>query len=168
VLVAACCAVLAMGGYALWLATLYGVRDSGSELLAEVDRVEREDAMIANAKGIAASLSTDEALVAEYFLDESELVPFLERIERSGQAFGSTVRVASVATGSGVDAGRVVLAVAIDGSFASVMQTLGTLEYGPLDIRTNSLSLAASGEEEGGWSAAATLSVGLRTASNTP
>lgn len=154
--------LMCVGAYVAWFFMFENARDRAEQLLAEVARIEREDAAIASTKGIAASLDADEALLQTYFVSQDDIVSFLEILEQAGEELGSIVDVASVSPGSGVDAGRVILALQVEGSFEAVMRTLGAFEYGPHDMRVRSLALDGGGEDEGVvWSAATTFSVGL-------
>jgi hypothetical protein len=161
-IVAGALALSAAGAYAAWFLTLRGTVANADALSAEIARIEREDAAIASAKDIAATLEADEAALEAYFVSEDGIVPFLEELERTGDELGSAVEVVSVAPGSGTDAGRVTLAMRISGSFAAVMRTIGAFEYGPHDLRIGLLSLDERGGDDGSsWSASATFSAGL-------
>lgn len=154
--------VIVAGMYVAWFLMFRAASERSMELSAEIAHIESEDAVIASTKGIAASLDEDEALLASYFVSGDDIVGFLETLEQSGDQLGSLVEVVSVTSGTGGDAGRVILALRIQGSFSAVMRTLGSLEYGPHDMRVQTLTLEAGAGEEGAlWSAATTFSVGL-------
>ncbi len=161
-LIAAVLALAAAGGYVAWFLMLRGAVKNADALSAEISRIEREDAAIANANDIAATLEADEAALASYFVREDDIVSFLEELEHTGDDLGSAVEVVSVAPGGSGEEERVTLAIRISGSFAAVMRTIGAFEYGAHDLRISTLSLESSGnEEDPSWSAAATFSAGL-------
>lgn len=162
-------AAAALGAYAAWFLALQAADARADELAAEIARIEREDAAIASATDVAAALAADEAALASYFVSRDGIVQFLEELERAGDEAGSLVEVASVAPGTGAAKDRVTLALRITGSFEGVMRTLGAFEYGPRDMRIESLALDSSREEEGStWTAAAIFVAGLLPEAEAP
>lgn len=159
-------ALTALAGYVLWFVSFSGAQARAQHAATEVIRIEQEDIAISDARDTLESLTADEELLASYFVSAEGIVPFLEELERLGDVFQSEVEVASVANVP--SGGRMALSVRISGSFASVMKTLGTIEYGAWDMRTTSLTLdTAPGEtEEVVWVAAVVFSVA--TSKETP
>lgn len=152
-------AVIALVGYVIAYVAFSSAREDALQAVIEVARIEEEDAAIAKAQDAIEALESDEAMLRSYFVEETDIVPFLEELERTGGTLESKVEVVSVtpATDPG---GRLVLALRIEGSFASVMRTLGTIEYGPRDIRIQSVTLDTPRNDEGSvWTAAAIFSV---------
>lgn len=165
-IVAALLMLAALGAYGVELLMLSATRTKASTAFAEVARIEEEGRAVANAKDTIAALENDEASVASHFISPEGIVPFLEEVERSGKELGTTIEVVSVSSINASD-GRITLALRIQGGFGAVMRTLGSLEYGPQDIRTTSLTLdTVSGEDSALWTAAGTFSVA--TLSKTP
>lgn len=159
-------ALAAAAGYVLWFLAFSAARDNARAAADEAGRIEREDAAIASAKETIASLESDEAALRAYFLSEADIVPFLEELERLGDALQSRVEVASV-TELGETTERLSLALRIEGSFEAVMRTLGAIEYGSRDMRIISTTLEALQEENESflWVATATFSVASITES---
>jgi len=152
-------ALASLVAYVLWFLAFSSAHTEAVAAATEVIRIEREDAAIANAEDTIAALSADEAMLNGYFVSSDGIVPFLEELERSGEGQGSLVEVVSV-TPPGTSGGRLALAVRIEGSFESVMRTLGSMEYGPRDMRIVSVTLDTPPVEEATmWIAAATFSV---------
>lgn len=162
-LVAAAIALAALAAYVAEFTLFSRVREDASAAFSEVARIENENQAIARAKEAIAALEGDEASVASHFVSPDAIVPFLESLERSGEELGTEVEVVSVSS-PGESDGRIALALGIKGSFAAVMRTLGTLEYGNEDLRLSSLTLDTLSTDEGStWTAAATFSVATLT-----
>jgi hypothetical protein len=153
-------ALVTLVGYTLWFLAFQGAKEQALRASAEVVRIEEEDSAIADAKETLVALASDEAVLRGYFVSADGIVPFFEELERSGEVLGSTVEVASV-TAPSEAGGRLTLSMRITGSFASVMKTLGSIEYGPYDMRIQSLTLDTikSEDVEEPWVAAAVFSV---------
>lgn len=163
VVIALALALVSLGGYVISYVLFSGARQASWEAEAEVMRIEEEDRAITEAQSAIQELETDEAILRSYFVEEEEIVGFLEELERVGSAQGSTIEVVSVTPASQADA-RLTLALRIEGSFSVVMRTLGSLEYGPWDIRTKDVTLdTLSDDESAQWTAAAVFTVGTIT-----
>lgn len=148
----------ALGAYGALFYAFSAARAEAEAAANEVARIETEDAAIENAEEIIAALSADEAVLSSYFVSTDGIVAFLEELERSGEELGTAVEVASVSPAT-APGGRLTIALRIEGSFASVMRTLGSLEYGPRDLRIVTLALdTPPSGEDASWVAAATFS----------
>lgn len=153
-------ALIALGVYAFWFMKLTDARTEAKESQAAVIAIEHEDAAIAAAEGALAALSADEAAVEGYVLSQDHIVGFLEELEHSGDRLNSSVEVVSVSPGAEGGDGRLTVSLRIEGSFASVMRTLGSIEYAQRDIRLSSLTLDTASSDAGAvWGAAASFSV---------
>lgn len=159
---AALAVVAAGGGY--WYANhLLGAASTRTtELQASI--AQKRLQIGANEDALRTLLSAEEerSAIRGYFVSSDTTVPFLEELEATGRSLGSVVSVVSVAE---VTTPRPLLSVAlrVEGSFASVMRTVGAIEYGPRDIQVTALTMDTDvGAEEGGdmWRATLTLSVG--------
>lgn len=126
------------------------------EVRADIAHKEQERAESARARAELAELMSEEVFVRSNFVQEADLVPFLERLEEAGEPFGAAVSVVSV-SGEQEDTGFITIALSIEGSFDGVLRTLGVIEHGPSALKTNNVALSALGD--GSWSAAATLQV---------
>lgn len=90
-----------------------------------------------------AAISADsKKVLADYFVDTAGVVAFLEGIQSVGTTTGARITVDSVERDSG-DASRLVLSIRADGSFDSVMRTMGAIEYGPHALTLSNASLTA-------------------------
>jgi len=160
-----------VGAYGLWY-RMVGKASAETAALAEGIRARSQDSeRAAAAKEALGSLVADEEGVRQYLVRTGDVVPFLERLEDTGTALGSSVDVVSVSAEQGAGRERIVLSLKIAGSFDSVLRTLGAIEYGPYDSALTGLSFdtvrsAESGTPEG-WTAAATFSIGTQ-ATSTP
>ena len=163
-LIAAAFLAAAIAAYAL---AFLHVEDIGARIVrAEAEAQQRtvELKNIRDAQSALAALTESEARVKGYFVPTTEVVSFLERVGTAGDAFGADVSVVGV-TEDTTETGRGMLTLSIQthGTFASVMRTLGTLEFAPYDITLKNLSLDATDAENGAWTAAATFDVGTKT-----
>ena len=61
------------------------------------------------------------------------MVGFINGLEAQGQALGTTVSVLSVSAGTGKQP-TFMLSLTIEGTFDTVMRTVGVIEYAPYDI----------------------------------
>lgn len=143
------------------------VEDIGSRIVyaeAEGQHKNIELMNIRDAQNALAALTASEMRVKGYFVPTTEVVAFLERVGTTGDAFGADVSVVGVTEDtSGTGRGMLTLSIQTHGTFASVMRTLGTLEFAPYDITLKNLSLDATDAENGAWTASATFDVGTKT-----
>lgn len=98
----------------------------------------------ANARG-AASLDTEQdgdslAAARAYIVSEEKVAAFLSDLEARGRAAGATVAVSSVEPDKNAS-GTLGIALSISGSFASVMQALGLIEYAPYGISASTVTV---------------------------
>lgn len=157
----------ALGAYAFWYlmvsAASTKVATLENTLAVKVD----ESAQILSARRTLAALQAENIIFENYFVNEEDIVPFLEVLEGAGNELGATVEVVSVSKEGGPEGTRLSVAVSIEGSFEGVMKTLGVIEHGPFDITTSGLTLShlPGGEETPPrWSASVTFSVGTTRA----
>lgn len=106
--------------------------------------------------------------VNQYLVTKNDIVPFLESLQAVGTPLGSSVSVVSVTDQSDKLHSRIALSLSITGSFDAVMRTLGGIEYAPYDGVMTSVSMDSAAASSGaGWTALASYSVGVRSASST-
>lgn len=159
---AAFAVVAASGGY--WYANhvLTAASTRTSELNASLAQKRLQISANEDALRTLEHAAQERDAIRAYFVSSGTTVAFLEELEATGRSLGSTVSVASVAE---VATPRPLLNVAlrIEGSFVSVMRTVGAIEYGPRDIQVTALTIDTdAGAEKGSsmWRATLTLSVG--------
>lgn len=96
-------------------------------------------------------LAQDQALVEEYLVFGDKVPAFINDLEARGEALGATVTTASVGkSGTGLEE-KLLLSQTIKGSFATVLQTVGAIEYAPYALTITSLALVK--DIDGGWHA---------------
>lgn len=167
-LVCAALLLVVVGGVYAFGYTFVGKASAEAARLAtEIRTKSEETTRVVAAKAALVSLVEDEANVRQYLVRPEDIVGFLERLERTGQALGATVEVVSVSADRGTPRGRITLALKISGSFDSVLRTLGTIEYGAFDSTLTSLTFDRPivGAEKEEWTAAASFIIGTQTTS---
>lgn len=153
--------------YGAWYVVVGQASATSAALATEIETKTQESARVASAREALETLATDEASIQAYFIRQEDIVTFLERLESSGTALGSVVEVVSVGAEDGDERPHIRLSLKITGSFDAVMRTLGAIEYGPYDSAITSVTLDTLPSENGPsgrWTAAATLTLGTRTA----
>lgn len=145
-------------GYVFEQLAITNASARAAELAGEIAAKEASFSGAANARSVLAELEANESFVRTRFVRPGDIVGFLEELEQSGRALGSTVTVTSVAQ---ANKETITVALSIEGSFDAVMRTLGALEYGTHAVRTNSVTLDRS--LEGSWRAVGTFELGADT-----
>jgi hypothetical protein len=152
----------ALGAYAVSFLSIGAAREGAADASRKVAEIRAEDDAIAQAEGALAALAADEVAVEGYLVSPKDIVAFLEELEGIGEAYGAQVEVASVSS-VGND-NRIELAVRIEGSFVSILRSLGVMEYGPRDLRLKQLVLDTRGvNSDASWSAAASFTAAATT-----
>lgn len=150
----------AVGGvYAFWYYQVEQETVRSQELAVQIATTIERSVTASETGDTLAALAEDEAVIEGYRIKLDEIVAFLERIEGTGRAIGSSVEVVAVADKPGAD-GRIALTVRILGSFDAVLRTLGAIEYGPYDSRITNLTFDTPADSSA-WTAAASLSVAV-------
>lgn len=165
--------VLASGLYGFGYYELTKLTQRGQTLATEIEQKNTELTGAARARSALVTLEQDELLLKQYSVGKTEVVPFLEELQKVGKPLGASVEVVSVTDEKNAGHARIGLSLLITGSFDSVVRTLGTIEYGPYDAVVTNVVLDTAPTEQKVtgpkvWRAATTLSVGARTASSTP
>lgn len=161
----------ALGAYAFWYVLVSEASSKVASLESALAQKGDESAQILSARRTLAALQAEDIVFERYFVEEEDIVPFLEVIENAGTDFGTFVEVVSVSKEGGSQGTRLAVSVSIEGSFDGVLKTLGVLEHGPYDITTTGLTL---GHLPGGesaparWNAAVSLSIGTTAAMAPP
>jgi len=169
----ACCA-----GYGSWYAVLSGRSAEAADLAQQIQSKDEDAARLKAAKTALASIQSDEALIGNYFVSTSDVVPFLEGLQATGSHLGANVVIASVSADTLAGRPTLALTLQITGSFDAVLRTLGRVEYAPYFVSVSDLSLttvpatvasANAPTTLAGWAATASLIVGAKSAaSSTP
>ena len=153
------------GGYGFWYLKVGEVGGRIAEIDAQLAAKNEELKQIQEARTALTALAEKEARIRGYFIEEGEVVPFIEEVGRIGESLGAAVEVLGVSEEKGGEHGSVELSLRISGSFAAVMRTVGALEYAPYDITLTRLAVDAVGQDVtgGSWAAQAAYTVGTRT-----
>jgi hypothetical protein len=106
-------------------------------------------------------LAANEARIYGHFVNENDIVPFLEELEAIGDTLGADVKVESVNKPKlKADQPQYLeIALTISGPFSSVVRTLGAIEYQPYDTKLVELTLDSPDAGQG-WMATVTFRVG--------
>lgn len=139
------------------------VREKASLLEQEVVAKQGEVLRVASAKAALPVLARSEETLRTYRTRSSDIVPFLERLEKQGGAEGAVVEVLSVSPEQAGTQGRIAISLTVRGTFDAVVRTVGSIEYGPYDIIVKTTALdnpAGTDEKTSAWTAAITLSLG--------
>ena len=157
--------------YRFWYAMVSAKSAQAEELQNQIAAKESAVKQSIATRSILNTIANQESSMQSYFVSESNIVGFISDLESRGQAFGSTVTVRSVSTGMEGSNPTLVLALTVDGSFDSVMRTVGAIEYAPYDLTVSTLSLSMLAKQS--WHADMTITVGsiigaASTGSTTP
>lgn len=144
--------------YHFWYAALSAKSAEAAGLQSQIVTKESAVQQSVATRAILNTVSGQEAAMRSYFVSESNIVGFISDLEARGQALGSTVTVRSVSAGTGGGHPTLELALTIQGSFDSVMRTVGAIEYVPYDLTVSALSLGVAGKQV--WHADMTVVVG--------
>lgn len=154
-------ALILLAAYGMWYHVVAGLSTDAAALSDQIDQKKQDTVRAAAARKALDSIVSDEKTLASRFVAPSDVVAFLGNLQATGQQFGAVVTVGSVSAEQQPHP-HLALSLAIKGPFKSVMQTLGTLEYGSQDIEVNTMTLGAvPGDAKGTWSATASVSVGM-------
>lgn len=138
-------------------------RERASQLELEVAEKQSEVLRIASAKTALPVLAHSEETLRTYRTKSSDIVPFLERLEKQGKTEGATVEVLSVSPEQVGTQSRISISLIARGTFGSVMSTIGSIEYGPYDVSIKSATLDTSvgtQDKTAEWVATVVLSLG--------
>lgn len=156
-----------LGAYGAWYVAVGKASATSAALAQEIETKTQESLRVASAREALATLATDEASIQAYLIRQEDIVAFLERLESSGTSLGSVVEVVSVGAETSGERPHIRLSVKVTGSFDAVLRTLGAIEYGPYDSAVTTVTLdtlPAENGPSGRWTAAATFTLGTRTA----
>ncbi len=138
------------------------VREKAVKLEQDVIAKQEESLRVASAKSALPILTRSEEELLQYRTKSSDIVPFLERLEKQGRAQGVVVEVLSVNPESGTQ-NRISLSLTMRGSFDAVVRSIGIIEYGPYDSIVKTVALDSGSDTESKtatWTAAVVLSLG--------
>ena len=157
--------VAVAGGWWWGSARVAAVRANVETLSATVQEKQILLARIIATRAELSSLTSDKIAIGAYFVSESDIVQFLNVLNATGRAVGSTVSILSVVAHKKIQHPMLGVSVKVTGSFDTVMRTIGAIENISYYVTMNSLSLSTSQNQAGDthkvpWTASLTLSVG--------
>ncbi len=97
-------------------------------------------------------VADERAMLDTHFIQGSDVVPFLDMVEKLGPEVGATAEVSSVEVAkdkSGLD-----VSIRAEGTFVAVYKFLNILENAPYEISFSSVDFEGSSVDAGGWSLA--------------
>ena len=156
-------------GYGVWYAIIADKSAAVADLENQINIKTDTASRIASARAALAEISGDEAAVRSYFVPETGVVAFIDSLESQGRVQNAAVSVLSVSSDGTSAHPTFLFAITIKGSFNSVMNTVGAIEYLPYALSISSFSLGQDGKNS--WHAALNLlvsSVPLSAATSTP
>ncbi len=162
-LVALALLVIALSAVVGTSIVLVSTEKEADRLAAQIEEKQAEMLRVAAAKAALPLLVEAEGKLAKHSLQTSDIVPFLEELERLGRVQGADVEVLSVTGGQGNPAQRFSLSLKVSGSYDAVARTIGRIEYGPYDTQLTTLTIDsgfAEGSKNRTWTAAAVFSIG--------
>lgn len=160
---ALCLAILS--GYGVWYAAVAAKSAAVASLQSEIDTKTETMSRVAAARATLSQLADDEAIVQGYFVPEAGIVPFIDAIQTQGRTIGASVSVLSVGTAGTASQPSLVLSLSINGSFDTVMRTVGSIEFAPYALSITDFSVSQDAKE--GWHADLKISVGSTQAART-
>ncbi len=157
--------VAAIVGYWMWYTVISNksadVAGIQSQITAKTETISR----IALARSALSGIEKDENIVRSYFVSEEMVVSFINDLEMRGKAQGTGVEVISVSTKIVGERPTLLLSLSINGTFDSVLRTVGVIEYAPYDISISDFSIGK--DEKNVWHANVKILVGS-VKTNTP
>ena len=135
------------------------IRTLSLEATEEIARQAAQDERAARVRTRLEQLSHDEELIKSHLVAVDDVVAFLQHIEEVATVNNATLEVVSVSNTA--PEGHIDIAVKVDGTFASVMRTLGALEYDSYALSLTSVSL--NQRDEDAWQATGTMTALIYT-----
>ena len=150
--------VVVLSGYGFWYSVIVGKSSSVADLQKQIDSKKEIAGRIAAARTALAEIADDESAVQNYFVPETDVVPFIDNLEMRARAQTAEMKVLSVSVGNDARQSTLILSVRIRGTFDSIMRTVGAIEYSPYDLSLSKLSVGK--EAKNVWNADVELIVG--------
>ena len=151
-------AVATGAGYWFWYNTVSNESVAVADLQNQINTKTEASVRVAAARTALAEISGDESLVQSYFVPQNGVVSFIDMLEGLAAAQNANMKVLSVSTGGTANQPTLLLTIGIDGTFDSVMRTVGAVEYAPYDVTVS--KFAVSQTAKNAWHADLELIVG--------
>ena len=146
-----------LAGYGAWYKVVTNESTSVANLQSQISAKTKAANNAASARATIAEIASSENALQGYFVPQTGVVGFINGLEAQGQALGTTVSVLSVSAGTGKQP-TFMLSLTIEGTFDTVMRTVGVIEYAPYDISLSQFSL--NQDAKNSWHANLGLIVG--------
>lgn len=150
--------VLAIVGYSMWYIAVEHKSAVVAGLQNRINEKKNTASRIASARTALSEITGNEEVIQNYFVKEEGVVAFIDDIETRGRLQKASVSVLSVKKESATSRLALAFTISINGTFDSVMRTIGAIEYAPYDITIESLSVGQ--DDKNVWHAEAKLLVG--------
>lgn len=134
------CAVVIIGQI-FWYVVISNKSIAVADLQRQIDTKKETAERISSARTALAEIAGDESVVQSYFVPENGVVPFIENLETRVRAQSATMKVLSVSVGDAKKKPSLLFSVTVNGTFDSVMRSIGVIEYAPYDISVSKLSI---------------------------
>lgn len=160
----------ALVGYGIWYSLIQAKSAHVGALEQQIESNADAVTRVAAARASLAEISSDEASIQSYFISDNDVATFSDALEANYHAPGATVKVLSVSKNGSGSTATLTFMVSVDGTFDTVMRTIGIIEYAPYAASLSNISVALGDKSKGGWHADVTLIVSSvpTTASTTP
>lgn len=160
-----CTVVLSV--YGVWYGTITTTSTTAANLQKKIDTKTESVSRTTSARATLAEIADDEATLQGYFVPEAGVVAFINDIEARGRILGATVTVLSVSIGpvSTTTPQTLTLSLVCEGTFDSVMRTVGIIEHAPYYLSLASLSVVQ--DNKNSWRANMQILVGSVTLKST-
>ncbi|MDD2657155.1 MAG: hypothetical protein PHD04_00635 [Candidatus Pacebacteria bacterium] len=152
--------------YGVWYAAVSAKSTSVTALQSQIDAKTATMKRLATTRAAFVEMAGDEAVVQAYFVPETGVVAFIDKLEMRGNLLGATINVLSVSTNDTSARPALEFALSVDGAFDAIMRTVGAIEYAPYDITISSLSIGKDIKDV--WHADLKISVGSVAESTAP
>jgi hypothetical protein len=156
---AAACIVLAIGAYAMFYMHVAKLQAESVVLGEKVVRQSEEVLRLAENKNTLTAFTKEEEIVLTRFVHLDEVVDYIEAIEALAVKEQVSLNVSSVDVSKTEDP-QLVIAFALEGEFAALVQMLASLEYGAYDSRIMTVTIGKG--SAGKWSAVGSLETSVR------
>ena len=161
--------VATMVGYGVWYAHIGKMSARAADLENQILAKTETQKHISEAQASLAEIAGDEASIQNYFVPETDIVTFIDNLQSLGHSQGATVGVLSVAKAGSASRPTFTLSISVNGTFDSVVRTIGAIEYSPYALTISTLTLSSG--DKNVWNATFTVLVGsvsVKSATSTP
>lgn len=127
--------------YSTWYATLSAKNSMVAELERDIRSKTETASRIFTTRTTLANVANSEAIVRNYFVQETGVVSFIDALEERGRDQGTAVKVLSVSTDGAPEQLALILSITVEGTFEAMMRTVGAIEHLPYALSVTALSI---------------------------